>query len=69
MTIKRFDKLCDDAKKIRTEVFVNEQGFSVEFDDIDDIAVHVVGYDEGVPAAVCSRCCNTSCCSASGSVK
>ena len=53
MIFKMFDKLCDDAKKIRTEVFVNEQGFSVEFDNIDDIAFHLVGYDEGVPAAVC----------------
>ena len=53
MIFKMFDKLCDDAKKIRIEVFVNEQGFSVEFDDIDDIAFHIVGYDEGVPAAVC----------------
>ena len=53
MIFKTFDRLCDDAKKIRTEVFVNEQGFSVEFDEIDDVAVHIVGYDEGKPAAVC----------------
>lgn len=53
MIIKIFNSLCDDAKEIRTEVFVAEQGFSVEFDEIDKYAVHIVGYDEDKPAAVC----------------
>ena len=31
----------------RIEVFVKEQGFRDEFDDIDAIAIHFVAYDEG----------------------
>ena len=30
------DQLMDDEKEIRQEVFVSEQGFEIEFDDIDD---------------------------------
>lgn len=32
---------------IREQVFVQEQGFQNEFDDIDDIALHVCLYDQG----------------------
>ncbi len=53
MTFKVYDKLCEDAKKIRTEVFVEEQGFEIEFDDTDNIAKHIVGYDGEKPVAVC----------------
>lgn len=45
--------LGEDAAKIRTEVFVEEQGFSNEFDDTDHIAEHIVFYEDGIPAAVC----------------
>jgi predicted GNAT family N-acyltransferase len=34
----------DDAAKLREEVFILEQGFIDEFDDIDDIAWHVTLY-------------------------
>ena len=34
------DRLPAEAKHIREEVFVREQGFSDEFDDIDEKAVH-----------------------------
>ncbi len=34
------------AKDIRTEVFMQEQGFKNEFDDIDTTAFHVVIYDD-----------------------
>lgn len=48
--IKYFDKGEDikDAAIVRTEVFVNEQKFDAdnEFDDIDNIAYHVVVYDD-----------------------
>lgn len=40
-----------DAKTIRQAVFVEEQGFVVEFDDIDDKAHHVVIYDGESPIA------------------
>lgn len=53
MTFKVYDELCDDAKKIRTEVFVEEQGFEIEFDDTDMLAKHIVGYDGEKPVAVC----------------
>jgi len=44
------------AFKIREEVFVNEQGFllEIERDEYDEYAVHVVGYEDGVPVA-CGR--------------
>lgn len=50
---KKTDKLCEEAKIIREEVFVKEQGFLDEFDDIDDVAKHLVFYVEGKPAATC----------------
>lgn len=40
-----------EAIDIRQEVFVEEQGFSGEFDDIDNKAVHAVIYVDGEPAA------------------
>lgn len=53
MEIKCFEKLPDDAKAIRELVFMQEQGFKNEFDDIDDIAVHFVGYENGKAVATC----------------
>ncbi|MDF2800862.1 MAG: family N-acetyltransferase [Anaerocolumna sp.] len=45
--------LCDDSKLIREEVFMQEQGFENEFDEIDDLATHIVFYDSTVPIATC----------------
>lgn len=42
-----------DAKAIRQEVFVDEQGFQNEFDDIDNIAHHLLLYVDGQAAACC----------------
>ncbi|MDD6727691.1 MAG: GNAT family N-acetyltransferase [Eubacteriales bacterium] len=54
MTVKVFNSLPDDAKKIRIEVFVDEQGFNEEFDSVDNRAIHFVMYDDnGEAAAVC----------------
>jgi len=53
---KKFDFLCREAWEIREEVFVKEQGFQKELDEIDRRAVHLVFYDdceEAHPAAVC----------------
>lgn len=47
---KGLDKL-HDARKIREIVFVKEQGFVVEFDDIDESATHVLLTINGNPAA------------------
>ncbi len=41
-----------DAAFLRTKVFVEEQGFVSEFDDIDEKAYHFVVYDGEKPAAV-----------------
>ncbi len=53
ITEKVYDKLPPDAVSLRTEIFVEEQGFGEEFDDIDDTACHVVFYRSGEPVAVC----------------
>ena len=39
---------------IRTEVFMKEQGFNNEFDEIDNSAVHLTVYADGEPAG-CGR--------------
>ncbi len=39
---KRIDTLCEEAKLIREEVFEKEQGFLDEFDEINEIAKHLV---------------------------
>jgi predicted GNAT family N-acyltransferase len=53
MTIKEFNYLPEDARKIRNEVFVKEQGFNDEFDEVDDIATHIVIYDRELPISTC----------------
>lgn len=52
MYIKK-DYLCDDARLIREEVFIQEQGFHNEFDEIDDLATHIVFYEANIPIATC----------------
>lgn len=44
----------EDAFLIREEVFIKEQGFQNEFDDIDKVSWHAVAYDEEKPVA-CGR--------------
>lgn len=46
-----FDALPDEARLIRQEVFMDEQGFKNEFDDTDKCCVHLVLYADGFPAA------------------
>jgi predicted GNAT family N-acyltransferase len=48
-----FDFLHEDAKNIRVSVFMDEQGFKDEFDEIDQNAFHLVGYHENHPVATC----------------
>lgn len=47
MKIERYTPAPKQAIDVRIEVFVKEQGFRDEFDDIDAIAIHFVAYDEG----------------------
>lgn len=51
MEYKITNALTPDGIMIRQAVFVQEQGFKNEFDDIDDIAYHLVIYEDGKPAA------------------
>lgn len=53
MKIEFYDELPAQAAKIRTAVFVEEQGFEEEFDDLDLIARHAVLYLDGAPAGTC----------------
>lgn len=54
MRIKVYDYLTEDAKQIREKVFMQEQGFQNEFDEIDSVAVQIVMYDETeTPVATC----------------
>ena len=45
-TIRISDQLEDGCMKIRQKVFVEEQGFKHEFDDIDSIAYHALILDD-----------------------
>lgn len=49
--IKFFDSLPEEAKDIRITVFVDEQGFSNELDEIDNTAVHALLYKDGKAVA------------------
>lgn len=40
-----------EAGIIRQTIFINEQGFSYEFDDIDNISTHILLFCDGIPAA------------------
>lgn len=48
-----YDTLPLEAAQIRQEVFVEEQGFVVEFDEIDGISKHLVLYVGETPAGTC----------------
>ena len=52
-----YDTLTGEAKRIREEVFVEEQGFQEEFNEIDDIARHIVLYDGEKAVATCRVFC------------
>ena len=49
-----YEGIPKQAKEIRQKVFVDEQGFQNEFDDIDEAATHIVMFDEDkIPIATC----------------
>ncbi|MFV0379958.1 MAG: GNAT family N-acetyltransferase [Anaerorhabdus sp.] len=43
----KYPNNLDDCYKIRKEVFVDEQGFKDEFDEIDKSCLHLCVYEEG----------------------
>lgn len=53
MKIEVFSSLPDDARDIRIEVFVDEQGFTEEFDTDDATAIHLVGYVDNKAVSTC----------------
>ena len=53
MKVEVFDYLPESAKYIREVVFMQEQGFTEEFDALDGVATHLVAFDGDAPAAVC----------------
>ena len=53
MEIKITRGLIEDVKKIRIEVFVDEQRFVDEFDEVDANATHICFYDGATPWGIC----------------
>jgi len=53
MKYKIYNELNNDIIKTRTSVFVDEQGFKDEFDEIDKTCFHIVLYDNEKPVATC----------------
>ena len=47
------NQLLDDEKQIRQEVFVSEQGFEIEFDDIDNNSMHMMLYSDNDAVGCC----------------
>lgn len=52
LTTKIYEYLPKEALLLREEVFLGEQGFTIEKDAIDDIATHIVIYDCDVAVGV-----------------
>lgn len=63
MEVKLYTTLPPESIKIRKLVFVEEQGFKNEFDEIDDYANHIVMYKDNMAIATCRfyKKQNTSC--------
>ena len=53
MQIQVFQHLPKDAQMVRQKVFMEEQGFIHEYDETDEIARHLVAYENGEPAGTC----------------
>lgn len=47
MKVAIYETLADPAREIRKKVFIDEQGFQDEYDEIDDTAVHFVLFEDG----------------------
>lgn len=45
LVIKIYDHLTEDSRQIRQQVFVDEQGFTDEFDETDSTCLYVLAYD------------------------
>jgi len=54
MRFQFYNSLPQEAKIIREKVFIEEQGFQNEFDDIDSSCIHLVIFNEDKPVG-CAR--------------
>lgn len=54
MRFQFYNYLPQEAKMIREKIFVDEQGFENEFDDIDSICLHLVIFQDDQPVG-CAR--------------
>lgn len=53
METKQYNHLITESKIIRETVFVREQGFKEEFDDIDNSCIHFVCYHDDKAIGTC----------------
>ena len=53
MVIQILDHITDEIKQIRIDVFMKEQGFTEEFDEIDETAKFVLLSIDGKAAGTC----------------
>ncbi len=53
MITKSYNYLPKEASFLRESIFVKEQGFIEEFDDLDDISTHLVLFEGESPIATC----------------
>ncbi len=53
MRTEVFAYLPKEAREIREEVFIKEQGFAREYDEIDEIATHIVLFEENFAVGTC----------------
>jgi len=51
MHFKFYKDLPVEARNIRQKIFVDEQGFQHEFDAIDNIAAHLVIFENNIPVS------------------
>ncbi len=53
MEIKFFEYFTEDAKAVREEVFIIEQGFSYDYDEMDDVSTHIVAFEKDISIGAC----------------
>ena len=53
MDIKVFDKIPPESRFIRETVYLSEQGFEKEYDENDNIAKHIVIYENDEAIGTC----------------
>ena len=53
MEFEIYKNFVISAKTVREEVFIHEQGFSYDYDKFDDVAVHMVIFENDIPVGAC----------------